>query len=79
MPLYSLVYSIANYRPGSVPNIKEIDGDYQVTAAGLEWKPPVGEIDNGRLEFNVAGDDAEGFFPVEVHYRTAKTVCTIDV
>jgi hypothetical protein len=31
------------------------------------------------LEFNVSGDDAEGFFPVEVRYKTAKTVCTVDV
>jgi hypothetical protein len=62
-----------------VPAIKEIDGDYQVTAAGFEWRPPVDEIENGRLEFNIAGDDAEGFFPVEVRYKTARTVCSVDV
>lgn len=66
-------------RPGSIPSIKEIDGDYQVTAAGFEWKPPVHEIQNGRLEFNIAGDDAEGFFPVEIRYKTANTVCAVDV
>jgi coatomer subunit delta len=79
IPMYSLLLSKTNSRPGSIPNINEIDGDYQVTAAGFEWRPPVDENDNGRLEFNVAGDDAEGFFPVEVRYRTAKTFCTVDV
>ena len=66
-------------RSGSVPEVRELDGDYQVTSAGFEWRPPVGDIENGRLEFNVEGDDAEGFFPVEVRYTTAKTVCTVDV
>ena len=65
--------------PGSFPNIKEIDGDSQITAAGFEWRPPVDEVENGRLEFNVAGDDPEGFFPVEVHYQTQKTFCSVDV
>ena len=65
--------------PGVVPEVKEIDGDYQLTAGGFEWRPPVEEVENGRLEFNVSGDDAEGFFPVEVRYKTAKTVCTVDV
>jgi hypothetical protein len=59
--------------------VREIDGEYQITAAGFEWKPPVGEIQNGRLEFNVGGDDSEGFFPVEVRYKTEKPVCTVDV
>jgi len=61
-----------------MPDIREIDGDWQVTAAGFEWRPPV-EIENGRLEFNVGGDDAEGFFPVEVKYKTPTTVCNVDV
>jgi len=65
--------------PGVVPVVKEIDGDYQLTAAGFEWRPPVDEVENGRLEFNVSGDDAEGFFPVEVRYKTAKTVCPVEV
>jgi hypothetical protein len=43
-----------------------------VTAAGFEWTHPVDEIQNGRLEFDVAGDDAEGFFLVEVRYKTAR-------
>ena len=67
------------YRPGSIPEVKEIDGTYEIAAAGFEWRPSVETIDNGRLEFNVEGDDAEGFFPVEVRYKTAKTVCTVDV
>lgn len=65
--------------PGSTPDIREIDGNWQVTAAGFEWHPPVDQIENGRLEFNVGGDDAEGFFPVQVRYKTAKPVCSIDV
>ena len=65
--------------PGVIPEVKEIDGDYQLTAAGFEWRPSVDEVENGRLEFNVSGDDAEGFFPVEVRYKTAKTVCIVDV
>jgi hypothetical protein len=66
-------------RPGSIPQVKEIDGDYQVSAAGFEWRPPVDKVENGRLEFNIAGDDAEGFFPVKVQYNTATTVCSVDV
>jgi hypothetical protein len=56
-----------------------VDGTYQITAAGFEWRPSVLEVENGRLEFNIEGDDVEGFYPVEVRYRTAKPVCTIDV
>jgi hypothetical protein len=66
-------------RPGSIPQVKEIDGDYQISSVGFEWRPPVDEVENGRLEFNIAGDDAEGFFPVRVQYNTAKTVCAVDV
>ena len=62
-----------------MPEVKEIDGDYQLTDAGFEWKPSVDEVENGRLEFKVSGDDAEGFFPVKVRYKTAKPVCTVDV
>jgi hypothetical protein len=43
------------------------------------WRPSTSEVENGRLEFNVAGDDTEGFFPVEVRYNTAKTICSVDV
>jgi hypothetical protein len=68
-----------SHRPGTIPDVKEVDGDYQVTSAGLEWIPPVNEVENGRLEFNAHGDDAEMFFPVQVRYKTAKTVCSVDV
>jgi hypothetical protein len=56
-----------------------VDGTYQITAAGFEWRPSISEVENGRLEFNIEGDDVEGFYPVEVRYKTAKPVCTIDV
>jgi hypothetical protein len=80
MPMYPSSFSeVDTIRPGSIPQVKEIDGDYQVSAAGFEWRPPVDEVENGRLEFNIAGDDAEGFFPVRVQYNTAKTVCSVDV
>ena len=78
-PLENVIITIPLPIPGSFPSVKEVDGDYQVTAAGFEWRPPVDEVENGRLEFNVAGDDPEGFFPVEVRYQTQKTVCTVDV
>jgi coatomer subunit delta len=77
--LEDVVITIPLPIPGSMPDIREIDGTWQVTAAGFEWRPPVDQVDNGRLEFNVGGDDAEGFFPVEVRYRTTSTVCTVDV
>jgi hypothetical protein len=66
-------------RPGAVPHIREIDGDYQITPEGLSWTPSIADIENGRLEFNVAGDDSEGFFPVEVRYNTSKTFSSVDV
>src|SRR5947207_15323030 len=75
----NVMHYIAYLRPSAIPQIREIDGDYQITPEGISWRPSVAEIENGRLEFNVAGDDAEGFFPVEVRYNTAKTVCTVDV
>ena len=74
-----LLSSVLTCRPGSVPEVREIDGDYEVTAAGFEWKPPVGVVENGRLEFNVEGDNPEGFFPVEIRYKTDRTVCTVNV
>jgi hypothetical protein len=67
------------FRSGSIPEVREIDGNYQITAAGFEWRPSIEEVENGRLEFNIEGDDVEGFYPVEIHYKTAKPVCTIDV
>jgi coatomer subunit delta len=67
------------YRSGSIPDVREVDGDYQITAAGFEWRPSISEVENGRLEFNVDGDDVEGFYPVEVRYKTATPVCAIDV
>ena len=66
-------------RLGAIPQIREIDGDYQITSEGFVWRPSTTEVENGRLEFNVAGDDTEGFFPVEVRYNTAKTICSVDV
>jgi hypothetical protein len=61
-----------------VPEVREIDGDFQVTQSGFEWKPNV-ETSNGRLEYNIDGDDTEGFFPVEVRYKTIKPVCNVEV
>jgi hypothetical protein len=73
------MHCIAYSRSGAVPHIREIDGDYQITPEGISWKPSIAEIENGRLEFNVAGDDAEGFFPVQVRYNTARTFGSVDV
>jgi coatomer subunit delta len=78
LPMYPEGNSADN-SPGAMPEIREIDGEWQVTAAGFEWTPPVEQVENGRLEFNVQGDDPEGFFPVEVRYRTGKPVCAVDV
>jgi hypothetical protein len=79
-PVYESSYGcLLNYRSGSIPEVREVDGDYQITAAGFEWRPSISEVENGRLEFNIEGDDVEGFYPVEVRYKTATPVCTIDV
>ena len=74
-----VIHHKAYLRPGAIPQIREIDGDYQIIPEGISWRPSVAEIENGRLEFNVAGDDAEGFFPVEVRYNTTKTFSSVDV
>jgi hypothetical protein len=78
-PVYNSSSCLLIHRSGSIPEVREVDGNYQITAAGFEWRPSVSEVENGRLEFNVEGDDVEGFYPVEVRYKTTKPVCTIDV
>jgi coatomer subunit delta len=78
MPVYHSFFMFSDDSPGSIPNIKEIDGEYRITPEGFEWTPSL-EIENGRLEFNVEGDDTEGFFPVEVRYKSVKPVCNVDV
>lgn len=79
LPMYFHCIAKLTRRPGAIPEIREIDGDYQITSEGFLWTPSINEVENGRLEFNVAGDDSEGFFPVEVRYNTARTICSVDV
>jgi hypothetical protein len=47
----------------------------------LDWQLPIIDASSkqGSLEFNIAGDDVNAFFPVGVSFISEKTFCDIDV
>lgn len=60
-----------------------MDGHYEVNrqTRTLDWQLPIIDASNkqGSLEFNIAGDDVNAFFPVGVSFVSEKTFCDIDV
>ncbi|CAG8708810.1 11384_t:CDS:2, partial [Dentiscutata heterogama] len=65
------------------PVVGDVDGHYEVNrqARTLEWQLPIIDASNkqGSLEFNIAGEDVNVFFPVGVSFISEKLICDIDV
>ncbi|CAI2185712.1 13149_t:CDS:2 [Funneliformis geosporum] len=68
---------------GGNPTVGEVDGNYEVNrqTRTLDWQLPIIDASNkqGSLEFSIAGDDVDAFFPVGVSFVSEKTFCDIDV
>lgn len=73
------------YRPSNdEPHVKECEqGTYVHNAANgvFEWHLDTVSNDNpdGSLEVDVRGDDADAFFPINVHFQSEETICPIGV
>ncbi|CAG8512964.1 13648_t:CDS:2 [Cetraspora pellucida] len=69
--------------PGGNPVVGDVDGHYEVNrqTRTLEWQLPIIDASNkqGSLEFNIAGDDVNVFFPVGVSFISEKLFCDIEV
>ncbi|CAG8667937.1 3415_t:CDS:2, partial [Acaulospora colombiana] len=65
------------------PVVGDVDGHYEISRQprALEWQLPIIDSSNkqGSLEFNIAGDDVNVFFPVGVSFTSEKLICDIDV
>ncbi|KAF0434661.1 coatomer subunit delta [Gigaspora margarita] len=69
--------------PVGNPVVGDVDGHYEVNrqTRTLEWQLPIIDASNkqGSLEFNIAGEDVNVFFPVGVSFISEKMICDIDV
>ncbi|EXX69863.1 uncharacterized protein OCT59_005385 [Rhizophagus irregularis] len=67
---------------GGNPVVGDVDGHYEVNrqARTLDWQLPIIDASNkqGSLEFNIAGDDVNAFFPVRVSFISEKMFCDVD-
>ncbi|CAG8627903.1 8374_t:CDS:2 [Ambispora gerdemannii] len=65
------------------PKVGQVDGQYEVNrqTRTFEWQLPIIDASNkqGTLEFNISGDDANLFFPVNVSFVSERLICDIDV
>ncbi|CAG8647558.1 12369_t:CDS:10, partial [Acaulospora morrowiae] len=65
------------------PVVSDVDGHYEISRQprALEWQLPIIDSSNkqGSLEFNIAGDDVNVFFPVSVSFKSEKLICDIEV
>jgi hypothetical protein len=71
------------FSAGPNVTVSQVNGSYYVDAQRhvLEWQLPVINADNasGVLECSIAGDNAEGFFPVIISFTSDKLICGVDV
>mmetsp|Transcript_32311 Transcript_32311/g.91609 ORF Transcript_32311/g.91609 Transcript_32311/m.91609 type:complete len:516 (-) Transcript_32311:29-1576(-) len=67
----------------SAPSITQVDGDYRFDSRKgmLLWTVDLIDSANssGSMEFKVPSVDPDSFFPVEVSFSAAKTMCEIEV
>lgn len=60
-----------------------MDGHYEVNrqTRTLDWQLPIIDASNkqGSLEFSIAGDDVNAFYPVRVAFISEKPFCDVDV
>lgn len=86
LSLASLFISIP-LPPNTSPTLSEPPsvGNYSINSenGNLEWSiDEVSEesgVTTGTLEFEVNGDDVEGFFPVGVEFVSENTMCGVEV
>ncbi|KAK9767762.1 coatomer subunit delta, variant 2 [Basidiobolus ranarum] len=68
---------------GCNPTVGDVDGHYNFDRAArcLDWEIPIIDQDSksGSLEFSVASDDTNAFFPVSVAFASEQTYCGIEV
>jgi hypothetical protein len=71
------------HRSSSQPNVNQVDGEYSYDPQRhtLDWQIAIINSSNkeGVLEFNVAGDDVDAFFPTQVSFYSEKLLCNVDV
>lgn len=81
--LRNVTISIPVPHVSSAPTINQIDGEwrYDSRRSALVWT--IDLIDdsnrNGSMEFVVPATDADTFYPIEVHFTSAKTFCEVTV
>lgn len=70
-------------RPSQQPTVSQVDGEYSYDPQRhtLDWQIPIVDASNrsGALEFSVAGDDIDVFFPTQVSFFSEKLFCNVDV
>lgn len=69
--------------PGQSPSVNQIDGDWRFDSkrSVLVWSIDLIDDTNrsGSMEFVVPATDSESFFPVEVEFTSATTLCDVSV
>mmetsp|Transcript_14112 Transcript_14112/g.35607 ORF Transcript_14112/g.35607 Transcript_14112/m.35607 type:complete len:525 (-) Transcript_14112:236-1810(-) len=67
----------------SAPSVSQVDGDYRFDSRKglLLWSIDMIDSANssGAMEFKVPAVDSDAFFPVEVSFSAARTMCEIEV
>jgi coatomer subunit delta len=65
------------------PSIESIDGQYKHDANNglLCWHHDIVDSGNssGSIEFSIAGDDVDSFFPVQVMFKSQSFMCPIEI
>jgi hypothetical protein len=83
MDLQNVVISIPCPPCRDPPAVNSCDGEFRFDARNgvMEWNIEL--IDdsnrNGSMEFVIPVADTEAFFPIDVHFSSAKTFCDIEV
>ncbi|ORZ01029.1 hypothetical protein BCR43DRAFT_453309 [Syncephalastrum racemosum] len=81
LELHDVIVSIP--MPDGNPTVHSADGNYSVDRQRrtLDWQLPIINSSNksGSLECNVAGDNADVFFPVMVSFISERLICDVDV
>jgi len=69
--------------PGASPTVGDIDGHHEFNrqTKTLDWLLPIIDASSkqGSLEFEIAGDDVDVFFPVSVAFVSEKLYCNVEV
>jgi len=65
------------------PAIESIDGVYKhdPNAGMICWHHDVVDANNisGAMEFSIAGDDTEAFFPIQISFKSESLLCPIEI